>query len=219
LHDGSAGFNNAYEDSKARAEHAVARFCARARLRFAILRPSIVIGPYATKSTGGSTTGLYGFLREIGRAARALRALGRPVRFRGDGGTTCNLIPVDWFIDDVHALTEEGLQSEGVYHNTCSRPLTIEQVGEVVARALALPGFAIDPHSTLGSPLEERLARRTAFYGSYLWNSKSFLRQRPSPLELSASDLDDYVRGFLREAAVPVSDTPAHETSAASRPG
>jgi len=219
LHDLSAGFNNAYEESKARAEQAVADYCARAGLRFAILRPSIVIGPYATKSTGGSRTGLYGFLREVGRVGRALRALGRPVEFRGDGGTTCNLIPVDWFIDDILALLDEGLQNGGVYHNTLSRPPTIDQVGQVVARALDLPGFVIDPRSTLRSALEERFLRRTAFYGSYLWNDKSFQRQRPAARELSLTDLEDYVRGFLRETALATPDSAAANMSrVASRP-
>src|SRR4051812_24119507 len=39
LHDSPAGFNNAYEESKARAEHTVAEFCARQRMSFSILRP------------------------------------------------------------------------------------------------------------------------------------------------------------------------------------
>jgi len=207
LHDFAAGFNNAYEDSKARAEHTVAEFCARHGLTFAILRPSIVIGPYATKSTGGSSTGLYGFLREVSRVVAALRALGRPVEVNGDPETLCNLIPVDWFVDDVAALLEEGLRDGGIYHNTCDRPLTITQVGEVVANALDIPGFDIDARTNLLSPLEERLARRTSFYGGYFSNSKRFLRQRPSARELDVPDLTEYVREFLRELGVSALDS------------
>jgi nucleoside-diphosphate-sugar epimerase len=203
LHDFGAGFNNAYEESKARAEHAVAEFCTREGLKFAILRPSIVIGPYAQKGTGGSTTGLYGFLREVCRIAAALRALGRPVEFRGDPSTLCNLIPVDWFIDDVASLLDEGLRDGGIYHNTCEHPLTIARVGEVVASALDIPGFEIEARATLRSPLEQRLARRTSFYGGYFSNSKQFLRQRPCARELSVPDLTEYVREFLRELGAP----------------
>ena len=203
LHDSSAGFNNAYEDSKARAEHTVAEFCARGGLQFAILRPSIVIGPYATKGTGGSSTGLYGFLREVTRVVAALRSLGRPVEVNGDPGTLCNLIPVDWLIDDVVSLLDEGLRDGGVYHNTCDRPLTIAQVGQVVAAALDIPGFDIDERAAPVSPLELRLARRTAFYGGYFSNSKQFLRGRPCARELSLPDLTDYVREFLRELRAP----------------
>ena len=203
LHDGAEGFNNAYEDSKARTEHTVADFCAREGLSFAVLRPSIVIGPYATKSTGGSSTGLYGFLREVSQVAAALRALGRPVEINGDPSTLCNLIPVDWFIDDVFAILEQGLRDGSVYHNTCERPLTIAQVGEVVASALEIPGFDIQHRATLLSPLEQRLARRTAFYGGYFSNSKHFLRERPCARELSRLDLSDYVRQFLAELGAP----------------
>jgi len=199
LHDSAQGFNNAYEDSKARAEHAVAAFCAREGLSFAIFRPSIVIGPHATKRTGGSSTGLYGFVREVSQIAAALRALGRPVEINGDPSTLCNLIPVDWFIEDVCATLEQGLRDGGVYHNTCERPLTIAQVGEVVASALDIPGFDIQQRATLMSPLEQRLARRTAFYGGYFSNSKHFLRERSSARELSQLDLCDYVREFLAE--------------------
>jgi len=199
LHDSALGFNNAYEESKARAEHAVATFCGREQLSFAILRPSIVIGPHATKRTGGSSTGLYGFLREVSHIAAALRALGRPVEVNGDPRTLCNLIPVDWFVDDVCAILEGGLCDGGVYHNTCERPLTISEVGEVVASALDIPGFDIQPRATLMSPLEQRLARRTAFYGAYFSNSKHFIRERSGARELSRLDLSEYVREFLAE--------------------
>jgi hypothetical protein len=77
----------------------------------------------------------------------------------------------------------------------------------VVARALDLPGFVIDPRSSLRAALEERFLRRTSFYGSYLWNDKSFLHQRPATRELSLSDLDDPVRGFLRETALATPDS------------
>jgi len=215
LHAPTVGFNNAYEDSKSQAEHAVAEFCEREQLRFAILRPSIVIGPYSTKSSGGSSTGLYGFVREICRVARALRAWGRPIEFRGDPRTLCNLIPVDWFVDDVLAVVEEGLRSDGIYHHTCDHPLTITQVCDVVAGALDIPGLVFEPSSASLSPLEERLARRISFYGSYFWNSKSFLRQRPSARELGVADLADYVRGFLRELGTPtLSAATAHDIGA-----
>jgi len=198
-----AGFNNAYEESKAHAEHAVAEFCARAGLRRVILRPSIVIGPYATKGTGGSNTGLYGFLREVQRAANALRAFARPIELAGDPDTACNLVPVDWFVDEVCALIESGFDADRVYHNTSDSPLSIAEVGRVVAEVMGVPGFSLEPRSGRRSALEEQIARRTAFYGSYLSHDKSFARARPAARALDAADLADYVRGFLRELRLP----------------
>jgi nucleoside-diphosphate-sugar epimerase len=209
LHDFSAGHNNAYEESKARAEHVVFDFCARERMRCVILRPSIVIGPYASKTTGGSNTGFYGFLRELSRITVALRALGRPIEICGDPGTLCNLIPVDWLIDDIEASIQRGFQDGSVEHNTAKYPLTIEQVGQVVAAALDIPGFTIDPAVTPRTLLEQQLARRTTFYGSYFSNSKSFIRERGGGRELTATDLADFVLGFLQELTPENAGTPS----------
>jgi len=167
------------------------------------LRPSIVIGPYVTKSTGGSDTGLYGFLREVRRAAGALRAFGRPIELLGDPETTCNLMPVDWFVDDVFALLDSGFDADRVHHNTADAPLSIAEVGRVVAEVLDVPGFSLEKSERTRSLLEQHIARRTAFYASYLSHDKQFRRARPAARALSSGDLAEYVRGFLRERETP----------------
>jgi nucleoside-diphosphate-sugar epimerase len=202
LHGMSVGFNNYYEESKAQSEHEVASFCAAHEIRHAILRPSIVIGPYSSKSTGGTTTGLYGFAREIQRISLALRERGQRLELNGDPETECNLIPVDWFVDDVISLVGEGLQDRGVYHHTCESGLTIRAVGEVLARVLGTPGFSIQPEPPASrSPLEALLARRIGFYAGYLSRSKSFARRRPFSRRLTTEDLQKFVEAFVKEEA------------------
>lgn len=187
-------FHNCYEASKAEAEQLVARFCVDHGMRYAILRPSIVVGPHCSKSTGGSSTGLYGFAREMGRARAALGALGRPLWIRGEPETPLNLLPIDWFWEDVQQLVESGAQDSFVSHQTLDGSPTIRQVGEILAELLALPGFAIAPEPAQPvTPLEGLLARRTAFYGSYLSGAKQFERARPFSRRLSLEDLREYL--------------------------
>jgi nucleoside-diphosphate-sugar epimerase len=194
-------FHNCYEASKAEAEQLVARFCVDHGLRYAILRPSIVVGPHCSKSTGGSSTGLYGFAREIGRARAALGALGRPLWIRGEPETPLNLLPVDWFVEDVTELLASGPEESFVSHHTLDGSPTIRHVGEVLAELLALPGFEITPEPTHPvTPLESLLARRTAFYGSYLSGAKHFERARPLARRLSLDDLREYLAASFAQS-------------------
>jgi nucleoside-diphosphate-sugar epimerase len=199
IHALDIGFNNCYEETKALAEREVARYARAHGMRHSILRPSIVVGPFATKGAGGSRTGLYGLVRELGRLRQPLRRLGRRARIRGEPTTSCNLMPVDWFVDDVLGLVGAGTVDGGVYHNTCERPLTVREVSECISEVLDLPGFEIDPAPS-GEPsgLELLLEKRMAFYGAYLWSGKTFLRGRALGRHLSASDLAEYIREHAR---------------------
>lgn len=194
------GFNNCYEASKADAEHLVAELCAARGMKLAILRPSIVVGPSCSKSTGGSSTGIYGFARELGRARAPLRALGRPLRLRGEPNTPLNLLPIDWFIDDVATLVKSGIAASTIVHHTLDSSPTIHEIGEVVAELLALPGFLIEPAAAPSTPLEQLLARRTAFYAPYLSGAKHFERARPFGRRLTRDDLRAYFAACLHES-------------------
>lgn len=190
-------FNNCYEASKAEAEHLVAELCAERGMRYAILRPSIVVGPHCSKSTGGSSTGLYGFAREMLRARGPLSALAKPLRIRGEPDTPLNLLPVDWFVDDVAELVRGGVHESGVYHHTLDCSPTIQQVGEVLADLLGLPGFSIATSHAADSPLEQLLARRTAFYATYLSDGKTFQRRHAFHKQLSQDDVREYLAACI----------------------
>jgi nucleoside-diphosphate-sugar epimerase len=199
----SAGFNNCYEASKADAEHLAAALCAARGIKLAILRPSIVVGPSCSKSTGGSSTGIYGFARELARARGPLRALGRPLRLHGEPETPLNLLPIDWFIDDVAELLRASVRASCIHHHTLDACPTIREIGEVVTELLALPGFVIEPQATPKTPLEALLARRTAFYAPYLSGGKRFQRARPFERRLSRDDLREYFSACFAESARP----------------
>jgi nucleoside-diphosphate-sugar epimerase len=213
------GFNNCYEASKAEAEHTAAEWCEARGMKLAILRPSIVVGPYCSKSTGGSSTGIYGFARELGRARGPLRALGRPLRIPGEPGTPLNLVPIDWFIDDVEELVRGGVRSSLIAHHTLEESPTIHEIGEVVAELLALPGFLIEPAPTAPTALEQLLARRTAFYAPYLSGAKRFQRARPFARHLTREDVRDYFAACFAESERVSRGAPCLELVAArSRP-
>jgi nucleoside-diphosphate-sugar epimerase len=202
LHSPDVAFNNHYERTKAIAEREVAGYARAHGMRHCILRPSIVIGPFATKGAGGSRTGLYGLVRELGRLRQPLRRMGRQARFRGEPSSTCNLIPVDWFIEDVLDLARNGVADGGVYHNTCERPLTVRELGDCIAEELDLPGFEIEPApSWEPNALELLLEKRMEFYGAYLRDGKSFARARPLGRHLTKADLGAYIRQHTREGA------------------
>ncbi len=202
LHAPDVPFNNCYEETKSQAEHAVQSFCRTNGLSFSILRPSIVIGPYSTKTTGGSTSGLYGFIRELLRARKPLRGLFRRAELCGDPETPGNLLPVDWFVEDVARLVSEGLRDGGVYHMTTEHALSVGEISEVIAEVIDIPGFEfVREPSPSRSPVEVLLERRLEFYGGYLSNGKRFLRSRPFSHRLSRGDVVEYVRRAVSESA------------------
>ena len=120
LHDRAGPFNNRYEESKCAAEHLVTQLCAAAGIALTILRPSIVVGPSETKLTGGTKTGLYGFIRELARLASAVKSWDGEVRMLVNPQTSLNLIPVDWFVEDALQVAARNFETAPIVHSTAS---------------------------------------------------------------------------------------------------
>lgn len=175
LHDPGGGFNNYYEQSKCLAEHIVVAQCEARELEWQILRPSIIVGPLATYESGGSNTGMYGFIRLPAAMQQPLQQAGRPVRIACDPTTPFNLVPVDWVAADVDTLANEDFGRRRIHHLVTDNTITVGYSLNELSAELGLPGF----ETVSGPPedpteLEEAIATGAVFYGAYLRNAKSF---------------------------------------------
>lgn len=202
LHVNVTRFNNCYEESKHAAESMVVSLGKELDIDVRIVRPSVVVGPIETKRSGGSRSGLYGFLHEIYRMREALRHVGRPVRLRGYSEMPLNFIPVDWVVKEIIELEKEGFANGPIFHLTSSSEPRLERSLEVLADLLRLPGFELsESEQDEDAPLERLLNRRILFYSSYFRGPKTFVRRRPALGGIGLSDTRAYVRGFYRELA------------------
>ncbi len=199
-HPGPRQFNNCYEQSKWEAEELVARRASALGLSYTIVRPSIVVGPSTTKRTGGTETGIYGFLRELRRIKRLLSESGEQIAIKGDPDSELNLIPVDKVVDEMLALRAEGLGESGaVHHLTATGGPKVGPAIAVACEVAGVPAIRLVPDYVPESPLETLMGKRVAFYSSYLQEPKRFARVRPSRCEVSLEDLRRFLSESMRE--------------------
>lgn len=126
-------FTNAYEASKARAEAVVAS----AGLPTVIVRPSIVLGDWAT-----------GAVRSFGTFYYLLKVLaeGRVTQMAAAPGATLDLVPVDYVVGGIMALIERfEAASGGVYHLVSGAPTPMSAFSETLSRfdGLSVPEFVM----------------------------------------------------------------------------
>ena len=148
-------FTNAYEASKARAELVVAD----AGLEAVIVRPSIVLGDWAT-----------GAVRSFGTFYYLLKVLaeGRVARMAAAPGATLDLVPVDHVVGGIMALIGQfEAAAGGVFHLVSGAPTPISAFGETLSRfsGLAVPEFVV-PRDKAPGPVRgfERLIAPYAPY-------------------------------------------------------
>ena len=201
LHALPRTFNNLYEESKCLAEHEVSRFCGEHAIKWAILRPSIVIGPRATRSTGGSTTGLYGFLRSLFKLEKTLKAIPGPITIIGNANSKVNLVPVDDLMQDVRDLPTASFDSGTILHLTSDWYPDIDKALVHTSRLMGIEGLRIAT-ATDGerSPVEKVLDRRTQFHSSYLDSEVEFRRSLPRRFGVDSRDFAGFITEAYRDA-------------------
>lgn len=170
--------HNAYEESKIRAEALVDDW---EGLRTRIMRPSIVIG-HTNTFAAISNSGLYGFILGIQRTRTEVmsRKLGdflahRPLRLRGDGEATINLIPVDVVARNAVQISRSSSDAR-VFHLVNATPPRAEEVSRVVFSAIGMapPSWVgnTDEFTLIDSKLDEQ--PRTEFFRTYLSRDRVF---------------------------------------------
>jgi nucleoside-diphosphate-sugar epimerase len=176
------GFNNVYEQSKYLAEQAVTLYCRGGRMRYRIMRPSVVIGHSRTHRTS-SAAGLYAVLERLRKFAAALSDkrpryfADRALRMCVDQGGHLNLIPVDVAIGEMADLAACGRATEGQVFHICSAT----PVNSLAALMTGLAMVGIGRVEWVArpadlSPLDRMLHRGLASFQAYLDGSKVFDR-------------------------------------------
>lgn len=201
---------NAYEESKIRAEMLVGEW---EDVRTRILRPSVVIGHSRTHGTM-SNAGLYSFVLGVRRVQRDVRTqrLGeflayRPIRLRGDGRASINLVPVDVVARNCVQISRSDSDAR-IFHLVNATPPTAEEVGRVVFDALGMaPPRWVDDAEEL-TLIDERLDEdpRARFFRSSLSRDRVFdlantnaaLGETASVVPLGGGALKPYVDRYVR---------------------
>lgn len=200
LHAMPREFGNLYEESKCEAEHEIARFCREKGIRWCILRLSIVTGPRATKGTGGSTSGLYGFLQSFFKLETPLRVINHHVTLLGNGEAKLNLVPVDDLMQDVQDLPAGELKSGTILHLTSDWYPSIRKALQHTSQLMGVRELEIAEAPRSRSLLERLIDGRTKFYSSYLKSEGEFERSLPRRYGVDNKEFAGYITEAYREA-------------------
>lgn len=183
IHGPQTPLNNEYERSKQQAERLVVEFCTRAGMGHTILRPAIIVGDSRSYTAVGSTTGLYGFIRELRRFGRRLGDSTARTRFYARQDARLAFIPIDHVVDGmmhVRGMAEKA----SIVHLTPAideRSATLGEALDYLIESLRLSDrIAVHAASLEGlSTLERMFERRLEFYNTYMRSSKTFASSLP----------------------------------------
>ncbi len=129
--DDAAGFRNAIEKTRFRAEVIVRR--AASVVPTTILRPSIVVGD----SVSGEIDRLEGPYLLVLLMLNAPMDLRMPLPGRGD--VPLNLVPVDYVVDAGYAIAKDRRSLGKTFHLVDPEPVTARRVFELIAHAAGRP--------------------------------------------------------------------------------
>ncbi|HSK40697.1 MAG TPA: SDR family oxidoreductase [Arenibaculum sp.] len=193
-------FRDARERAGAETERRILERCRAAGPDAAIVRPSVVVGPSATKATGGGRTGLYRLIRYLYAARGALARGTRDVRFGSAFGGTVNFIPVDAVADGMWELAREGFPGGPIFHLVGGIDVAARTAAEMVRECLGLSRLAFTqaPPADPG-PLERRLERGLGVFRAHAETPRHFLSARTCPASVSEGDLLNFVSAAVRE--------------------
>jgi nucleoside-diphosphate-sugar epimerase len=193
-------FTNVYEESKAGAEHTIARFCKNNSIDLSVIRPSIV---YGDSLTGRSLK--FNALYFPVRSAQTIRDIyindlnnngGKkaakngiyidnegylflPLKIYLPEEGDINIIPVDYFVNATIEIIENCPEG-GVFHLTNSSRTTMKTVAKYYGQLMKVRGVEIiygtPPENTLRNPAEELFDRFIEPYRPYLSDQRKFDR-------------------------------------------
>ena len=171
------GFRNGYERSKAIAENEVRDAAASGRIRFLIVRPSIIVGD----SQSGYMCPNHHFFDLIFRLLAIRHMIENKTddcRFRipGEPNATKNFIPVDYVAGLISLLLETEEAWGKAFHLTDPAPIRLETLNLYVRTALDWPDLVWCPRAEIQelSPLERRFFRSIQIYEKYFWQEAFF---------------------------------------------
>jgi nucleoside-diphosphate-sugar epimerase len=166
------GFHNPYEASKAETELMLLE---EGEMDVRIIRPSIVIGNSRTFAST-STTGVYGFMREIYRAQRRFerQKIKMPaLRLTGAEDSLLAVIPVDVFARDAVSISLSGTR-ERIFHVTRRNSITAMQNLQLMCRLMGIPRPELASPDEPLDRMNQMLASKLGFYKPYVSGNKEF---------------------------------------------
>ncbi len=149
-----------------------------------VYRPSIVIGD----SRSGRAThfhGVYAFIRGLWTSLERLRSgipgggvVNLPLRVLGSEGGTLNLVPIDYVVDGMIAISQQSDSAGGTYHFANPVPTENRVWLPHICEVLRVEGFQlVSQNSFLNTPmtrLELIFQKQMAFYYQYLQGEPRF---------------------------------------------
>lgn len=193
-------FDNAWEASKAAAELRLLELAREGGPALSILRPTVVLGPSDTRTSGGTPHGLYGLIRRLASAREDLRQSGSPVRLQVEADGTIDFVPVDGLMRSMVALAEDGFPGGPIHHLAGGFGIGARTVIEMVRDRLRIPGLElVDGPVADETPLERRLSQELGFFRSYVGAGREFASARPGPAAVDEVALLNYVEAGVRD--------------------
>ncbi len=213
----AADFHNVYEETKHASEMLVDKICAEARIHRYIYRPSIV---YGDSQSGRSfrfnalyyPIRLVHYFRELylkdildngGQNASAMGVrllqdgkLHLPLRIENNREGSLNVIPIDYFVEAVMALMDQGLGGD-IYHIVNPRIVRLDQIIGYVNRYFGVDGIRPELGDSFThnpkNPLETLLSRHIEAYEPYMQDLRTFDRKNCGDvLDTAGLDCPDF---------------------------
>ncbi|MEB1807016.1 MAG: SDR family oxidoreductase [Bacillaceae bacterium] len=157
LHDLSGKFNNAYEETKCKAEHLVMDY--GQTMKVAIFRPAIIVGDSKTGQTD-SGFGLYGFLKGLEIFKKRITRVGyekvKTFNIIGNPFGSQNFVPVD-YVCHVLLAGLSNAQNQTIYHITNPSPPVNNEGLKLIQKLLDLPEIQFSNQEDIVLSKEERV--------------------------------------------------------------
>ncbi len=215
--DDPSAFYNAYEQSKARAEHMVAEFASTHGFHYRIFRPSVIIGDSTTFRTN-SDMGFYGLLRRLHlfqhRNERRMPGyLGqRRLKLYGQGDIGLNVLPIDHFMAQIFGALDSA-EVNRIYHNVNWDPPTTRDAAAIMGACLELKAVDVTVNEDEFAAIDNAFRKSYAFYASYLLTEKTFMG---GPLQkiaaVTPADLEKYILKYIEQLRGSNADKSVFET-------
>ena len=130
-----AGFRNHYEETKYLAEVSVEKL--KGEVPLTIFRPSVVVGDSRTGETA-KYDGIYSLISYLRKAPKLLRFLNV-----GNKKVRLNLVPVDFVVDAIAALSNDDAAIGKTIALADPRPLATAEIFDAIARDLSGKGSVV----------------------------------------------------------------------------
>jgi nucleoside-diphosphate-sugar epimerase/pimeloyl-ACP methyl ester carboxylesterase len=198
-HPKDGPFSNQYEKTKCAAEHFLLDECHKQGVKLTILRPSVVIGNSETHLPGGSTTGLYGLLREFHQVGHLLKKSASAVRAYALEDASINFIPVDVVMSQIDSLLNNA-DYDGICHLVAKGGVTNGEILSIIQSELNIEScMRIVPEAiTQSTSLEKLFDHRVDFYKSYFRAERTFIQSDVGEYTLSLTDMRRFIHEGVR---------------------